>query len=188
MKCLLCKKLSLKIICKSCNNDIKIVPKKRILLDGLSVYSFFDYDNIEYLLKSKYSLIGSKIFKILALKASLYFKNNIADFSEVYAIGIDDKVESYYSHSGVIVKQFSNIFKPLYGTLKASNNIHYAGKSLEFRQQNKKGFIYSGKSNINVVLLDDIITTGESLKEAREVLQKNGVNVLFALTLSDANC
>lgn len=187
MKCLICEDLSLNLICKNCNNKIPIYPNKRIELDGFCIYSFYEYQNIELLLKTKYSLIGSRIYAYLAKKAYLYFINEIkADFSEVYAIGIDDRVEQFYSHSGVIVKAFSKVFKPLFGTLKATNNIHYAGKSLKYRQENKKGFVYSGKKGINAILLDDIVTTGESIKEARAVLEKSDVNVLFSLVLSDA--
>ncbi|RAX51490.1 hypothetical protein CCY99_08950 [Helicobacter sp. 16-1353] len=189
MKCLLCEKINLKIICNACDNSIKITPKKRIDFDDFAIYSFFDYQSVEYLLKSKYSLIGSRIYKILARKAYLHFKNEVhSNFNDIdiYGIGIDDKVSKFYSHSGIIVKEFSKIFKPLFGALIANNDIHYAGKSLEYRQNNKKGFIYKGKNDITAVLLDDIITTGLSIKEAREKLLEHNVNVLFALTLSDA--
>jgi len=37
---------------------------------------------------------------------------------------------------------------------------------------------------MDVILIDDIITTGTTLKEAEKVLNKNGINVLFALTLA----
>lgn len=187
MKCLICEKFSIKIICKFCNSTLKIYPKKRIGYDDFVIYSFFDYQNIEFLLKSKYSLIGSRIYKILANKAYLYFKSEVnSDFSEVYGIGIDDKVTKFYSHSGIIVNEFRNIFKPLFGALIANNEIHYAGKSLSYRQNNKKGFSYKSKKNINAILIDDIITSGLSMKEAREELLNHNVNALFGLVLSDA--
>lgn len=164
-------------------------PKQRKSFDNFIVYSFFDYQDIEYLLRSKYSLLGSRIYKILARKAFLYFKDEVGnslDSLDIFSIGIDDKVKKYYSHCGVIIKEFDSIFTPLFGVLISNNDICYAGKSLAYRQSNKKDFIYTGKKNINAILFDDIITTGCSIKEAREVLQKSGVNVLFALTLSDA--
>lgn len=189
MRCLLCQNLSVKLICKSCDKKLVISPKKRRSYDDFVVYSFFDYQDIEYLLRSKYSLIGSRIYKILARKAFLYFRDEVGDLPDslnIFSIGIDDRVKKYYSHCGVIIKEFDSIFNPLFGTLIANNNICYAGKSLAYRESNKKDFVYSGKGNINVVLFDDVITTGLSIKEAREVLRKSGVNVLFALTLSDA--
>ena len=189
MKCILCQNLSFKLICNDCDKKIKIFPKERKSFDGFMVYSFFDYQDIEYLLKSKYNLIGSRIYKILARKAFIYFKNEIDNsFNSlnIYGIGIDDRVKKYYSHSGVIINEFRHIFKPLFGSLISTNNIHYAGQSLQYRQNNKKDFIYKGRSGIDAVLFDDVITTGLSIKEAREVLIKNKVNVLFALTLTDA--
>lgn len=187
MKCLLCEKISLKLICRSCQDSIKINPKKRISYDDFAIYSFFDYQYIEYLLKTKYSLIGSRIYKILSHKAYLYFSSQVnARFENTYGIGIDDRVDKFYSHSGVIVKEFSKSFKPLFGVLNAQNTIHYAGQSLEYRQNNNKDFIYKGPSNINAVLIDDIVTTGLSINEAKKILSNHNVNVLFALVLSDA--
>ena len=184
MKCLLCSKLSLKIICMHCLDSIDLNLRKRIGNDGFIVYSFFDYSSIEFLLKSKYTLIGSRIYKILSLKAASYMPK--LDSNDIYGIGIDDRALEYYSHSGIIVKCFSNFIKPLYGALKATRNISYAGKSLEFRSENRKYFKYSGKTNINAILFDDVVTTQTSINEAREVLLRNNVNVLFALVLSDA--
>lgn len=187
MKCLLCRAISLKIICQNCQNEINLSPNKRVLLDGFCVYSFFEYQSIELLLKSKYSLIGSRIYEILAKKAHKYFKSAVAgNFDGVYGIGIDDRIRDFYSHSGVIVNAFKPSFRPLFGALIARNEIHYAGKSLSFRQENKKDFIYRGKRGIKAVLIDDIITTGESIKQAREVLKNHDIEVLFALTLCDA--
>jgi competence protein ComFC len=57
---------------------------------------------------------------------------------------------------------------------------------LEFRQKNKRNFYYSGKNNIKVILVDDLITTGETILQAKKVLEKNNCEILFALTLSDA--
>lgn len=187
MKCISCEKISLRLFCKNCQAEIPIVPRKRISYDGFVVYSFFDYQHIEYFLRSKYSLIGSRIYSFLAKKAYLYFKKEVqSEFSDVYGIGIDDKISKFYSHSGIIVHEFRKTFKPLFGVLRAENDIHYAGKSLEYRQKHKKGFVYSGRENINAILFDDIVTTGVSIKEAREILLESNVNILFALVLSDA--
>jgi competence protein ComFC len=63
--------------------------------------------------------------------------------------------------------------------------VNYSGKSLQFRLEHPRDFVYKGKSNIDVILVDDIITTGITLQEAQKVLMTHGVNVLFALTLAD---
>ena len=63
--------------------------------------------------------------------------------------------------------------------------MNYSGRSLQFRLEHPRDFVYKGKSNIDVILVDDIITTGITLQEAQKVLMDHGVNVLFALTLAD---
>jgi len=75
--------------------------------------------------------------------------------------------------------------KKLYSTLHSQSNVTYAGKSLEFRLKNPRNFKYSGARNIDVVLVDDVVTTGTTINEAKEVLKKYGVNVLFTLVLAD---
>ena len=74
---------------------------------------------------------------------------------------------------------------PLHSSLLAQNRVNYSGKSLQYRLSNPRDFLYTGKHNIDAILVDDIITTGITLQEAQQVLEQNSVNVLFALTLAD---
>ena len=74
---------------------------------------------------------------------------------------------------------------PQHASLMAQNRVNYSGKSLQYRLEHPRDFVYTGKSGIDVILVDDIITTGITLQEAQKVLMENGVNVLFALTLAD---
>lgn len=74
---------------------------------------------------------------------------------------------------------------PKHSVLMAKKRVKYSGKSLQFRLENPREFVYKGKHNIDVILVDDIITTGITLQEAQKVLMSYGVNVLFALTLAD---
>jgi competence protein ComFC len=108
------------------------------------------------------------------------------DSREVYIIGVDESVESGYSHVSLLTHEMRDKrVKVLHHKLIAQNRVKYAGKSLEFRLTNPREFIYRGKKNIDVILVDDIITTGTTLNEAKRVLEKNSLNVLFALTLAD---
>lgn len=44
-------------------------------------------------------------------------------------------------------------------------------------------FKYTGPKNCDVIIIDDVITTGTTILEAKNTLKKENVNVLFALTL-----
>ncbi|MDO7253649.1 phosphoribosyltransferase family protein [Helicobacter cappadocius] len=160
------------------------------MIDGISIYSFYRYEDISMLIGSKYSIFGSRVLKILSKKASEYFFNshNISlwEQAKIYGIAIDDCVRSHYSHTAVILREFcKHSFRPSYGALKAKNMVHYAGKSLLYRQSNPRNFIYTKKFD-NVFIVDDIITTGTTIKEAKKTVEKNGSNVLFAIVLCDA--
>jgi competence protein ComFC len=74
---------------------------------------------------------------------------------------------------------------PLFNTLHSTNDIKYAGQSLEFRLNSPRNFKYKGPKNIDVILVDDIKTTGTTLNEAKEVLEKFGVNVYLSIVLAD---
>lgn len=80
----------------------------------------------------------------------------------------------------------SSEIKPIYNALRANSDVKYSGKSLKFRLQNKRDFKILKKINKPVILVDDLITTGSTMKEAFKVCQKAGINALFGLTLADA--
>ncbi|EDP7060847.1 ComF family protein, partial [Campylobacter jejuni] len=61
-----------------------------------------------------------------------------------------------------------------------------SGKSLEFRQKHKRNYKLLKTIQEPVILVDDIVTTGSSLLEAKKVLEENKISVLFALVLADA--
>ena len=188
MRCLSCQNLSLSIICKNCqNNLLKPIFKKRELENNLEIYSFYEYEEIKNLINTKYQFYGDRVYKILADLSFKKFANNFNFDEKVVAISVDDHTSHDFSQSAILVNglKSKNII-PIYSTLEAKNKIKYAGKSLEYRQKNKRDFIYLGEKNLKVILVDDIVTTGSTLQEAKKVLEKSDCEVLFGLTLSDA--
>ena len=183
------------VICKACLDSIPLRLSTRKLTDSISVYSFYAYSDVSLLMQSKYQLIGSRVLKLLAYKAAAYFFTHIDfDFTQrVGLVGLDDYPYGAYSHTGVIVRAFEAESRGrcngAYGALKAKNIIKYAGESLAFRQNNPKGFYLT--RNISyplVVLVDDIITTGTSLREATHLFSSLNLDskVVFCLALCDA--
>lgn len=194
MKCLLCEKWHYKPLCKDCLEALPIEPRSRILDNNIKAYSFYRYADVAMLMQSKYHLIGSRLLHLLARHTAKYaFDKMGADLPrDVALIGLDDYPYGAYSHTGIITRAFEleskGLCKGYYGALKAQNNVKYAGQSLAFRQQHKKGFMLSKKpSQSLIILLDDIITTGTSLNEAIAHIRTHGdYQVLFCLTLCDA--
>ncbi|HHB94880.1 MAG TPA: ComF family protein [Campylobacterales bacterium] len=189
MRCISCHKLSWSTFCSSCK--IKLLKPSIIKrqVGSVEVYSFFKYQNIEDLLLTKHTPQGFIIYKALAKMTFRPFIQNFIsnDSREIYIIGVDEVVKNGYSHVALLTHQmrYQNV-NIIHSKLIAKNRVKYAGKTLEFRLSNPREFIYSGVSNIEAILVDDIITTGLTLQEAKEVLEQNGVVVLFALTLADA--
>ncbi len=188
MRCIVCESLSWNIICKDCKQNL-LVPNitKRVLNNGLEVYSFYKYDELKHLFKTKYEIYGDKAIKIMAQMSFKNFAQNYNDNIQLKAIPIDDRIKSNFSHTAILAKalQSKNI-KVQYNTLHAQNDIQYAGKDLIYRKKHKRDFLYRGKKDLNVILVDDVITTGTTILEAQSVLKKHNCHVPFALTLCDA--
>jgi competence protein ComFC len=188
MRCFSCSKLSIKIICKRCVEQLFIPTISTRKVGTLDVISFFKYSTLETLLHTKHKPEGYRIYKALAEMTMKPFIEEFVESDErdVYIVGIDEYVKSGYSHVALLtraMKTKSSIIQ--HSSLMAQNRVNYSGKNLQFRLDNPRDFLYKGNSNIDVILVDDIITTGITLQEAQKILMSHGVNVLFALTLAD---
>lgn len=189
MKCLTCGRFCLQVLCKACLDSIPLRPSVREVM-GVRVYCFYGYDDVSFLLNSKYYTIGSRILACLSDKAARYFAQTFDKSQALHAltlIGIDDFVRSYYSHTGVIMHSFAKhtAMKACYGQLKANKQVSYAGKPLSYRQANKRDLSYTAKAK-DLIIVDDIITTGTSFSEAIEACTQKGARVHLALALCNA--
>ena len=187
IKCISCGAFSLKIICTTCQKNL-FQPElyKRELEKDFFVYSFYKYEDIKELINSKYQFFGDRVFNILAKLSFEKFASNFKYSSQAIAIAIDDHTRHSFSHTAILAKALqSKYIKIKYNQLKASHIVKYAGHNLEFRHKNKRDFRYNGDKNLQIILVDDIVTTGSTIQEAKKVLENYGCEVLFALTLSD---
>jgi competence protein ComFC len=155
---------------------------------NIQVISFFDYLEIEDLLFSKKNIYGSSIYNILAKNSFKLFAKEFYLNEFVYSIPIDDNIRKKdFSQTAILNKHLkSKSIKPLYNKLIAKNNISYAKQSLEFRLNNPRNFEYKGETDIEVILCDDVVTTGTTIQEAISILKRYNVKVLFVLVLADA--
>lgn len=189
MKCLLCESLSLMHICKNCQ-ELFLQPSiyKRKISNNIEVISFYKYSDIKNLLHTKHTDLGYYIYEILAKNSLKLFAQNFNYPTMVSSIAIDDNIKSGYSHTAILNESLkSNKIKPLFSKLRANNSISYSGKSRGYRVMNPREFTLEDFSYEDVILVDDIVTTGLTLTQAIQVMQQKNKNVLFCLTLADAS-
>ncbi|MDP2078995.1 MAG: phosphoribosyltransferase family protein [Sulfuricurvum sp.] len=189
MRCMMCERWSIfSHICKTCQDDF-LTPTlyKRKILGSIPVYSFFSYSDIEPLLLTKHTDLGHYIYTIMAKRSMQRFAKEWSYENKVVSIGIDDHATSGYAHTAILNRALkSPLITPLYGILRATQHHKYAGKSVEERLMNPREFRYKPFDEEEVILVDDIVTTGTTLTEAAEVLHAHGKKVILCLTLTDA--
>ncbi len=189
MRCAQCGKLSFRLICDDCARNLsEFEAGTRELADGFKIYYFYKYSSIKKLIFSKHHMHGGFVFQALA-KISFAAWAREQDFGGEYvlAVPLDDHVRGGYSHTAILARALrSNVIKPIFGALRAKNHVKYAGKTLKFRQTHPRGFALSKPLSAPVILVDDVVTTGTSMLEAKKAVEKAGGSVLFGLVLADA--
>jgi len=189
MRCLSCHRFSWRVICSDCHTRLFVPTTTKRKVGTLEVVSLFKYKNIEPFLLTKHTPAGYRLYRYFSKQ---FFKPLLDDFAlhidtPVTLIAIDEQVQSGYSHTALLSHYAKSPKIALsHATLLAQNSVSYAGKSLQYRLNNPRDFRYTGEAGIEVILIDDIITTGVTLQEAQQELERHGVEVLFALTLADA--
>ena len=201
MRCMNCGAFSLRLFCASCARTLSQNRLNARTLGDFVVFYYYGYSEIKHLLHSKHHLHGSAVLSRLA-KFSLakfpsefkaYLDENLPNLlSEIpnfkfQAVPLDDDISGGYSHTAVLAHALaSHEIQPLYGVIKAQNHVKYTGQSLQFRLKNRRNFKILKEPKFPVILVDDIVTTGLSIMEARQSLQDAGFRVLFGVVLANA--
>ena len=189
MKCLICHNYSLtQHICTGCQERfLKPSIYKRVLQNNTTVISFYKYKEIKEFLFTKHSDIGFHIYRLLAKLSFAKFSQTFSWPNIVASVGVDDVPKSGYAHTAILNRALkSSTIKPYTNRLRAQNSISYSGKSKAFREANPRDFQMRSSQEKEVIVVDDIITTGATLREASNILTQNGKEGLFCLTLADA--
>ena len=189
MRCLLCKRWSLSHICKNCQSE-HLTPSfyTRKILGSIPVHSFYKYSEIETLLHTKHTDLGYYIYTILAKNSMKKFADSFEYEGRVAALGVDDHSRNGYSHTALLARELkSKAIRPYYGKIRAKNRESYSGKNYQYRLLHPRRFAFKPFNENDVILVDDILTTGLTLTQAAELLHEHGKKVLFCLTLADAD-
>lgn len=189
MKCLLCENLSLTHICNSCQETF-LTPSiyKRKILNNIEVISFYKYTDIKDLLHTKHTDLGYYIYSILAELSFKKFANEFEFSHPLSSIAVDDNTQSGYSHTAILNKRLKSKFiNPEFNRLIAKNRVSYSGKSREFRLLNPRNFQVKKTKHKDIILVDDIITTGYTLTQAITSITKSNNSTMLCLTLADAS-
>ena len=185
---MLCESFSFTHICASCQ-ELFLTPSiyKRKILNNIEVISFYKYSEIKNLLHSKHTDLGCYIYKILANNSLKKFAQNFQYADATTSIAVDDNIKSGYSHTAILNRSLkSKNIKPEFNKLRAKNSISYSGKTREFRLLHPRDFVFTSSNKNDIILVDDIITTGITLTQAIQAIHKENRDVLLCLTLADA--
>ncbi|HIP54711.1 MAG TPA: ComF family protein [Sulfurimonas autotrophica] len=189
MKCILCESYTFAHICKTCQKSF-LSPSffQRKLPGDINVISFYRYEEIKELLFTKHTDLGFSIYTLLAKLSFTQFAQEFHTKENYISLAIDDTIKSGYSHTAILNKSLKTYnINPLFNKIRARNSISYSGKSKTFREQNPRDFQVKKLTSDNIILVDDIVTTGQTLIQACNKINEQGKSVSFCLVLADVS-
>ena len=182
---MLCENFSLTHICGSCQEKfLQPALYKRAIQKDIELISFYKYDDIKNLLHTKHAYLGYHIYALLAKLSFKVFAQEFHTKEKFASIAIDDHARNGYSHTAILNEHLKSYnIKPLYNTLRSNNPIAYSGKSKYFRENNPRNFQVKKSLKDNLILVDDIVTTGSTLNQAIDAIGQE--KIAFCLSLVD---
>ena len=203
MRCVNCGAFSLRTICAACAANLAECRLSMRQVEGFSVFYYYGYSEIRELILSKHHEYGAAVLARIAslslAKFPLNLQREISANPQNYeafkaggifkfnAVPLDDDARSGYSHTAILARALkSELIEPKFHCLRAQNRVKYTGQSLEFRLQHKRNFKILTPPKFPVILVDDIITSGLSMLQARESLIDGGFMPVCGLVLANA--
>lgn len=195
-RCYFCKSLSYSNnICLTCFDKIEYIKPHPIkIIEGVEVYSAGKYDgNLRRFLKdfkfkhrknfsSDIAIYMNKQLKRLNLTGNyeivpvpmFYLKEWVRQYNHMDLIGVELSKNSGYKLNLDLVERIKNT-KPQYKLTKAQRdkNLRDAFK-INIENYNNKG----------ILLIDDVVTTGSTLKEIIKTLKEKGIEDIKVLVAS----
>lgn len=149
-------------LCVECRNKLKI-NRKVFYLQDLKIETLYDYDSgIFRDLLIQYKECKDEALKDVFLYGLLeYIKIKYWNYSVLYVPSSKSKIsERGFNHLPMIFSKLH--FKQVDG-LKMRDELVQEGKNSSQRRQMLTNYVYEGKPLKNVLIVDDVLTTGSSV-------------------------
>jgi len=199
VECLGCHQVG-EIICQKCLNEIIVLNKWEANLYSLEkIVTVFDYKQplLKKAIKSfKYSPYDINILKRLSplvikcLKQSplaLNYLNKNKFILVPIPLSRQKLAKRGFNQANLIAQELATMFNwPLKKSLKkVKNTPSQTNLGREQRKLNVQNvFKTQGKIESNIILIDDILTTGATLEQAAKVLYQAGAKKIWAIVLA----
>lgn len=169
-------------LCLKCRDKLK-VNFKTFYLDDLKVTSLYNYDDETFktmLLQYK-ECYDEALAPIFLYKIDMFIRLRYLGYEILYVPSSKEKIEKRsFDHLKLI---FGNLyFKEVKGLMK-KEELCQANKSIASREKMIDNFYYQGEKRNKVLIVDDVCTTGSSLKGVYKAI-KNYSKHVEALVLS----
>ena len=179
--------------CPACTRNVVEVENPA----GTDVLHIFRYEGPvkEAICRFKYS--GKKYYgRRFALVASDFIReNNIKDFDAVVPVPLHWKKEFKrgFNQSAIVASVLAGLLKKKYLPgilLKRKNTSSQTELNVEERRKNVKGAFRARRANLikgrKFLLVDDVYTSGATVREAKKTLLAAGAQKVIILTLAKA--
>lgn len=205
--CIICQTLTSinEIVCKNCINNINSFQNVNNLTHNLKdingIFILGEYERIlkNLIIKYKYNKQTklSKFFaKLIFQKFNETIKNfNILDYNLIIPVPLHENKlkERGFNQSELLAKELASYFNINYDSnvviqtkiTQDQTKLNYLERIENvkdaFKINEKK--IYQIKSK-NVIIVDDVITTGATINNIIKVLKENGTNLIFVICIA----
>jgi competence protein ComFC len=197
--CLGCgEKINSEVLCRLCQDKISFLPKKINLKlsphRNSKIISCLDYkpplSHLIQLFKYRNYIFLDDFFCNLMQKYLKAIEFRADEFDVITAVpsSTTRKRQRGYNQSYQLAKRLSIYLKmPLKDDIISciSNKPQQAKLSKQARQNNiKNNFVAGNVEKANIILIDDVLTTGSTISECIRTLHNKGANKVVAITLA----
>jgi len=181
-------------ICESCKNDLDFLNKKmtlKVSKKEMTVYCAFEYEEPIKQLIHDFKYNGKRyIAKSLAFYLNKLIEQNSLDYDMITPVPLHKNrlKERGFNQCSVLCREMDreHIKKYEEVLIRTRDTKMQTLIPAEERYTNLLG-AFDIKKDVkgrNILLIDDVMTTGSTLKENCDVLYKNGANNVIGLTIA----